>query len=154
MSIPASIATGGHANDAEIVDAQAAITALLGAFSSSVLKAANGGTSLAALPLTVALGGTSGQWTTGGNDIILSTGAAASQLVLRPNGAGSTVAQTIFDTTTATFGGTITMGGSGPTITTGTAAPSAAEVDGSIYLRSGAPNGSLYVRQNGVWTLK
>ena len=43
---------------------------------------------------------------------------------------------------------------SGPTVTAGTAVPSAALPDGSIYLRSGSPNGSLYVRQNGVWTLK
>lgn len=43
---------------------------------------------------------------------------------------------------------------SGPTITTGAGAPASAEPDGSIYLRSGAPNGKLYVRENGVWQVK
>jgi hypothetical protein len=37
------------------------------------------------------------------------------------------------------------------TITEGTAVPSAAEVDGSAYFRSGSPNGSIYVRTNGAW---
>ena len=44
MTIPATTVTGGHANDGEIVDNQAAINALLAAFTSSVLTKANGGT--------------------------------------------------------------------------------------------------------------
>jgi hypothetical protein len=39
----------------------------------------------------------------------------------------------------------------GPTWTTGTAVPSAAEVDGSVYTRTTAPNGDFYVRKNGAW---
>lgn len=38
-----------------------------------------------------------------------------------------------------------------PTWTTGTAVPSSSEVDGSRYTRTGAPNGSEYLRQAGVW---
>lgn len=37
------------------------------------------------------------------------------------------------------------------TLSTGTAVPSASEVDGSFYLRSGSPNGSAYIRANGAW---
>jgi hypothetical protein len=37
-----------------------------------------------------------------------------------------------------------------PTITSGDGVPSAAEVDGSIYLRTGG-NGVLYVRVSGAW---
>lgn len=44
--------------------------------------------------------------------------------------------------------------GTVPTITAGSGVPGGVAQDGSIYLRFGAPNGSLYVRQNGVWTLK
>lgn len=58
MTIPSSIATGGHATDAELVDAQLAVIELLGAFSSGVLKAANGGTGTATSPLPIANGGT------------------------------------------------------------------------------------------------
>lgn len=43
---------------------------------------------------------------------------------------------------------------SGPTITTGAAIPAGIQPDGSIYLRTGSPNGSLYVRENGSWVLK
>ena len=50
---------------------------------------------------------------------------------------------------------TITIpGAGGPTITSGAGVPASAEVDGSIYLRSGALNGKLYVRENGVWQVK
>ena len=48
----------------------------------------------------------------------------------------------------------VRMGPNGPTITTGEAVPSAVDPDGSVYLRSGSPNGSLYVRTNGTWVLK
>jgi hypothetical protein len=41
----------------------------------------------------------------------------------------------------------------GPTFTSGTAAPSSSEPDGSLYARSGAPNGSYYFRQNSAWIL-
>ena len=37
-----------------------------------------------------------------------------------------------------------------PTITSGDGVPSAAEVDGSIYLRTGG-SGVLYVRASGAW---
>ena len=37
-----------------------------------------------------------------------------------------------------------------PTITSGDGVPSAAEVDGSIYLRTGG-NGVLYIRVSGAW---
>jgi hypothetical protein len=37
------------------------------------------------------------------------------------------------------------------TWTTDTAAPSAAEVDGSLFTRTGSPNGDLYLRRNGAW---
>jgi hypothetical protein len=37
------------------------------------------------------------------------------------------------------------------TWTGGTAVPTAAEVDGSLYSRRGAPNGDFYIRRNGAW---
>lgn len=40
-----------------------------------------------------------------------------------------------------------------PTVTTGTAVPAASEVDGSLYIRTTSPNGSLYFRQNSAWVL-
>jgi len=44
MTLPASIAIGGHATDAEIVDMQLAVQALLDSHVAGVLSVANGGT--------------------------------------------------------------------------------------------------------------
>ena len=47
----------------------------------------------------------------------------------------------------------IEMGGSGPTITTGTGAPSHSAANGSIYLRTdGTASTTLYVRAGGAWS--
>jgi hypothetical protein len=46
------------------------------------------------------------------------------------------------------FGG---LGGGGPTISQGSAAPTSAEPDGSLYLRT---TGQLYLRTGGAWVLK
>lgn len=43
MTIPTTIPTGGHPADLEMTELQKAVLALLGAFSSDVLKVANGG---------------------------------------------------------------------------------------------------------------
>lgn len=52
------------------------------------------------------------------------------------------------------YGTKITLGGtSGPTITTGSGAPSASEPDGSIYMRTGG-SPYFYVRQAGTWVGK
>lgn len=48
-----------------------------------------------------------------------------------------------------TIGTRINMGG--PTITSGAGVPAGAEPDGSVYLRSGSPNGTLWVRSNSTW---
>ena len=47
--------------------------------------------------------------------------------------------------------GTLTLGVSGPTIRSGSAAPSSAEPDGSLYLRT---TGQLYLRTGGAWVEK
>lgn len=36
-------------------------------------------------------------------------------------------------------------------LTSGTASPAASEVDGSLYVRTGSPNGDLFVRRNSLW---
>lgn len=52
------------------------------------------------------------------------------------------------------YGTKVTLGGtSGPTITTGSGAPSASEPNGSIYLRTGG-SPYFYVREGGVWVGK
>ncbi len=52
------------------------------------------------------------------------------------------------------YGSKVTLGGaSGPTITTGSAAPSASEPNGSIYLRTGG-SPYFYVREAGSWVGK
>lgn len=48
----------------------------------------------------------------------------------------------------------IEMGAGGPTITTGSGAPSAGEPNGSIYLRDDGTGPNLYVRENGAWVSK
>jgi hypothetical protein len=44
MTIPTTIPTGGHPADREFTELQKAVLALLGGFSSDILKVANGGT--------------------------------------------------------------------------------------------------------------
>lgn len=47
----------------------------------------------------------------------------------------------------------VEFGSSGPTITSGTGAPSAAEPNGSVYLRTdGTASTTLYVRAAGAWS--
>ncbi len=49
----------------------------------------------------------------------------------------------------------IELGSSGPTITTGTGAPSDSAPDGSLYLRTdGGAGSTLYVRETGAWVAK
>ncbi len=49
----------------------------------------------------------------------------------------------------------IELGSSGPTITTGTGAPSHSAPDGSLYLRTdGGAGSTLYVREAGAWVAK
>jgi len=49
----------------------------------------------------------------------------------------------------------IELGSSGPTITTGTGAPSHSAPDGSLYLRTdGGAGSTLYVRETGAWVAK
>jgi len=49
----------------------------------------------------------------------------------------------------------IELGSSGPTITTGTGAPSHSAPNGSVYLRTdGGAGSTLYVRETGAWVAK
>lgn len=59
----------------------------------------------------------------------------------------STKSLVLNDATAKVYIGTIT----GPSISSGTAAPSASANEGSLYLRTGGADGGLYVRQSGAW---
>lgn len=49
------------------------------------------------------------------------------------------------------FGAPYFQVNSGPTITSGTAAPSASAPEGSVYFRTGGSNGAVYARASGAW---
>lgn len=96
--------------------------------------------------LTIAGNFTANNFTTAGN-INASAGTFNSDVQIDTNlNVDMTISATLVQCPTVQV--------NGPTITSGSGVPASAEVDGSIYLRSGSPNGSLYVRQNGAWVLK
>lgn len=125
----------------------------------------------------VAMHGTTIQWDAGvvptikGADYTTASGTAPTFTVQAPNATGATSTGATLNLTSGTgtsahgplnlqFGGTTALQltsatkltlFAAPTLTTGTAAPSAAEVDGSTYFRTGSPNGSFWGRENGAW---
>jgi hypothetical protein len=73
-----------------------------------------------------------------GATVTLSTWTPRTELSIQPSGG------------TTQFGGSIIMGASGPTITTGAGVPAATTPRGSIYMRTGGGVGTtLYVSQGG-----
>jgi hypothetical protein len=100
----------------------------------------NGGT---APSFTIQAANETGTTSVGGALILTSgTGTSTNGAVNLQSG-GTTVVQ-------LTSAAKLTLFGAG-TLTSNTAVPSAAEVDGSIYTRTGGANGSLWGRENGIW---
>lgn len=93
-------------------------------------------------------------------DALTLNAASGGDIAIKATGGGTVALSnplvSIGDTTgaIARIVGYLEMRISGPLIKTGTAVPVSADPDGSIYLRSGAPNGTVYVRQAGAWVLK
>ena len=90
-----------------------------------------------------------------GNNIEMKAGAGTS-FILPYNNTGTSpfkMNKRLQITATNVDTGGIEMGASGPTITSGTGAPSHTPPNGSIYLRTdGTASTTLYVRAGGSWT--
>lgn len=142
-----------------------------GAYNATAVRALTGTANV------VAMHGTTIQWDTTvvptlkGADYTVNSGTAPTFTVQAPNATGTTSIGGTLNLTSGTSTGAaaplnlqsggvtalqvtssakITLYGAG-TVTSGTAVPSASEVDGSLYTRTGAPNGSLWGRENAIW---